>query len=75
MRSRDGFLIVGVMWTAMSALGAVPFMLSLGVSFADAFFESAAGYTTTAASARRPRQTAAVDLFYRQRSNGSAASA
>ncbi len=67
VRSRDGFLIVGVMWTAMSALGAVPFMLSLGVSFADAFFESAAGYTTTAASVlvgldRLPPSI----LFYRQ---------
>ena len=26
IRSRDGFLIVGLMWTAMSLLGAVPFM-------------------------------------------------
>ena len=57
VRSRDGFLIVGVMWTAMSALGAVPFMLTLGVSFADAFFESAAGYTTTKGSRSSARTT------------------
>ena len=29
IRSRDGFLIVTLMWTAMSLLGAVPFMLAL----------------------------------------------
>jgi trk system potassium uptake protein TrkH len=34
----------------MSLLGAVPFMLALDVSFADAFFESASGYTTTGAT-------------------------
>jgi trk system potassium uptake protein TrkH len=67
VRSRDGFLIVGVMWTAMSAIGAVPFMLSLGVSFPDAFFESAAGYTTTAASVLvgLDRLVPSI-LFYRQ---------
>ena len=67
VRSRDGFLIVGVMWTAMSALGAVPFMLALRVGFADAFFESAAGYTTTAASVLvgLDRLSPSI-LFYRQ---------
>jgi trk system potassium uptake protein TrkH len=49
-RSRDGFLIVGVMWAVMSALGAVPFMVTLGATFPDAFFESASGYTTTGAT-------------------------
>ena len=29
IRSRDGFLIVALMWTAMSLLGTVPFMLAL----------------------------------------------
>jgi len=67
VRSRDGFLIVGVMWTAMSVLGAVPFMLALRVGFADAFFESAAGYTTTAASVLvgLDRLSPSI-LFYRQ---------
>src|SRR5262245_30561291 len=50
IRSRDGFLIVTLMWTAMSLLGSVPFMLALDASFADAFFESASGYTTTGAT-------------------------
>jgi trk system potassium uptake protein TrkH len=47
IRTRDAFVIVGMMWTAMSLLGAVPFMMALDMSFADAVFESASGYTTT----------------------------
>jgi len=47
IRSRDGFLIVTLMWTCMSLLGAIPFMLALDVGFVDALFESASGYTTT----------------------------
>jgi trk system potassium uptake protein TrkH len=47
IRNRDGFLIVALMWTAMSLLGAVPFSLVLDLSFPDAFFESASGFTTT----------------------------
>ena len=50
IRTRDGFAIVALLWTAMSLLGAVPFMLVLNVSFADAVFESASGYTTTGAT-------------------------
>jgi trk system potassium uptake protein TrkH len=67
IRSRDGFLIVALMWTAMSVLGAVPFMLALDVSFADAFFESASGYTTTGATVFVGLdQMSASILFYRQ---------
>lgn len=50
IRTRDGFAIVALLWTAMSLLGAVPFMLALDLSFADAVFESASGYTTTGAT-------------------------
>jgi trk system potassium uptake protein TrkH len=50
IRSRDGFLIVALMWSAMSLLGTVPFMLALGLSFPDALFESVSGYTTTGAT-------------------------
>src|SRR5687767_5277205 len=50
IRSRDGFLIVALMWTAMSLLGTVPFMLALDLSFTDAFFESVSGFTTTGAT-------------------------
>jgi trk/ktr system potassium uptake protein len=67
IRSRDGFFIVAMMWTAMSALGAVPFMLSLDMSFADAFFESASGYTTTGSTVLVGLDSLAPSvLFYRQ---------
>jgi trk system potassium uptake protein len=67
IRSRDGFLIVTLMWTAMSLLGAVPFMLALDASFADAFFESASGYTTTGATVFVGLDEMSPSiLFYRQ---------
>jgi trk system potassium uptake protein TrkH len=47
LRTRDGFLIVALLWTGMSVLGMIPFMLSLDLSPVDALFESASGYTTT----------------------------
>jgi trk system potassium uptake protein TrkH len=67
IRSRDGFVIVALMWSAMSVLGAVPFMLALDASFADAFFESVSGYTTTGATVFVGLdQMSESILFYRQ---------
>src|SRR5262245_15357285 len=70
IRSRDGFLIVALMGTAMSLIGTVPFMLSLNLTFIDAFFESVSGFTTTGATVLEgldsmPRSI----LFYRQELN------
>ena len=51
INTRAGFLAVALSWTFASILGATPFMLSGTIPhFADAFFESASGYTTTGAS-------------------------
>ena len=50
IRNRDGFVIVALMWTAMSVLGSVPLLLALDITFVDALFESASGYTTTGAT-------------------------
>jgi trk system potassium uptake protein TrkH len=55
LRGRDGFLLVFLAWVFMSLLGAMPFYLSAeagapGMRFADAFFESACGFTTTGAT-------------------------
>lgn len=47
LRTRDGFLVVGLMWAAMSLMGSIPFMLALDMSFVDSLFESASGFTTT----------------------------
>jgi trk system potassium uptake protein TrkH len=67
IRSRDGFLIVALMWTAMSLLGTVPFLLVLDIGFADAFFESASGYTTTGATVLVGLDAMPPSiLFYRQ---------
>jgi trk system potassium uptake protein TrkH len=46
--AREGFLLTAVSWFAVSAAGGLPFCFSsLRTSFADAFFESASGLTTT----------------------------
>lgn len=49
--AKEGFVIVALAWLALSAIGAVPFVLSGEVrSCADAFFETVSGFTTTGAS-------------------------
>lgn len=51
LRSRDGFLLVTLAWTLMSAIATVPFLIALeGLSFTDAFFESMSGLSTTGAT-------------------------
>ncbi|MCP4137246.1 MAG: TrkH family potassium uptake protein [bacterium] len=51
MSTRDGFLFVTLSWVLVSLIGALPFIIS-GVlpSFADAYFETISGFTTTGAS-------------------------
>ncbi len=45
---REGYIIVAMCWTAISLVGAIPYMASgYAASFIDAFFESVAGFTTT----------------------------
>lgn len=64
---RDGFLVVTLFWLLLSLLGAWPLMLTSGLPWADALFESASGITTTGATVmtgldEMPRSL----LFYRQ---------
>ncbi len=67
IRNRDGFVIVALLWAAMSLFGSVPFMLTLGLSFPDALFESASGYTTTGSTVLVGLDTMPPSiLFYRQ---------
>jgi trk system potassium uptake protein TrkH len=48
---REGLAAVGLSWLLVPALGALPYLLSGAIpSPADAFFESASGFTTTGAS-------------------------
>ena len=49
--SREGFCITALTWVFYSAVGALPFVLSGEIpSYADAFFETVSGFTTTGAS-------------------------
>ncbi|WP_293978031.1 TrkH family potassium uptake protein [uncultured Clostridium sp.] len=49
--AKEGFLIVGFAWIIISAIGALPFVLSGAIpNFIDAFFETVSGFTTTGAT-------------------------
>lgn len=49
--AKEGFVIVALSWLCMSAVGALPFVLSGEIpSYIDAFFETVSGFTTTGAS-------------------------
>jgi trk system potassium uptake protein TrkH len=51
LSTRDGFLLVALSWVLVSAIGCLPFYLSGSIpSFADAYFETMSGFTTTGAS-------------------------
>lgn len=48
---KEGFFTVGIAWVIISAVGAMPFMLSGAIpNFIDAFFETVSGFTTTGAT-------------------------
>ncbi|MBI2381798.1 MAG: TrkH family potassium uptake protein [Gammaproteobacteria bacterium] len=48
LKTRDGFLLVVLMWTGFAAVATLPLLLSIkGLSFTDAYFETASGLTTT----------------------------
>lgn len=48
---KEGYLLVSLGWILVSAFGSLPYMLSGYLpSFADAFFETVSGFTTTGAS-------------------------
>ncbi|WP_428624642.1 TrkH family potassium uptake protein [Sedimenticola sp.] len=50
LRTRDGFIIVVVLWLITSVLGSLPFIFGPGLSIADALFESVSAFTTTGAT-------------------------
>ncbi len=48
---REGFLIVTLAWVAAAAFGGLPFLIyGVTPTFADSFFETMSGFTTTGAS-------------------------
>ena len=49
--AKEGFVIVALSWICLSAVGALPFVLSGEIpSYVDAFFETVSGFTTTGSS-------------------------
>ena len=49
--AREGLVTVALAWVVLSAIGALPFVLSGDIpSYVDAFFEIVSGFTTTGAS-------------------------
>ena len=49
-KTRDGFVIVVLIWFGYSLIGALPFVWGMGSSYTDAVFEVASGLTTTGAT-------------------------
>jgi trk system potassium uptake protein len=51
LQTRDGFLLVALVWAVLPAFGTLPLLFSLpGLSFTDAYFEAMSGLTTTGAT-------------------------
>ncbi len=49
--AKEGFAIVALAWLAVSAVGALPFVISKFIpNYIDAFFETVSGFTTTGAT-------------------------
>ena len=65
--AREGFIIVALAWILISALGALPFVISGSIpNYIDAFFETVSGFTTTGSSViSNVEQMPRGDLFWR----------
>jgi trk system potassium uptake protein TrkH len=51
LTTREGFATVGLSWIAMIIVGTIPYLLTGAIGgVSDAFFETAAGFTTTGSS-------------------------
>ena len=51
LQTRDGFLLVVLVWAALPAFAALPLLYYLpGLSFTDAYFETSSGLSTTGAT-------------------------
>lgn len=67
---REGFAVVVFVWLSVSAFGSLPFVWIQGMSWADAFFETMSGFTTTGASILSEIESLPYSLnFWRSFSN------
>jgi len=63
--AKEGFVIVALTWALMSALGAMPFVVSGEIPrFVDALFESVSGFTTTGASILRDVEVMSKGMLF-----------
>lgn len=69
LKTRDGFLVVSLLWLVLSFFSAIPFIVTLypKLTITQAIFEAVSGLTTTGASAM-PHLTSVPHaiLYYRQ---------
>ena len=67
--TKDGLIIVSLAWLYVSAIGALPFVISRAIpNYIDAFFEMCSGFSTTGATILLGDQIEAMDkalLFWR----------
>lgn len=62
---RDGFLILAISWLTAAVLGAVPYMFcDIFANPADAFFESASGFSTTGVTAIADIESAPYGIMF-----------
>ena len=62
IRVREGFAIVALAWFVLSLVGAIPWVASGTLAeFADAFFETMSGFTTTGATILGGADTPAIE--------------
>lgn len=69
LRLRDGFIVVVMFWTVLTATGALPFVLTDNphLTLTDAVFESVSGLTTTGATVITHLNDLPISiLYYRQ---------
>ncbi len=63
LREREAFVVVGIGWLVIAALGALPFLISGSItSPIDAYFESMSGFTTTGATILDPSNGDYIDI-------------
>lgn len=62
---QEGMVIVVLVWSIVALVGALPFMLILGLNFTQGVFESTSGWTTTGLSVVDVTTAPRIVLFYR----------
>lgn len=64
LRERESFVVVGLGWLLIAALGALPYLLGGVLSNPiDAYFESMSGFTTTGATILDPSLGDYIDIY------------